>query len=193
MLNTGYNKQSARVNVTQQFTNAMSGEPQPDVRALGGPARRDGQREQRHRPDGRAHLHAAVREPRLTEVGGSWATNPFGPANPFADAAEIQTPEDVGRFIGGGNIDWTPFTSEHQSLKIRFIGGVDVVNQRDQFYAPPDLQVERLIPTGLPGHGDGAERPDAQYLNYSINLIHHYTPSGLRRDDVAGLHTRTPD
>ena len=41
---------------------------------------------------------------------GGWAVNPFGPADPFANQAEVQTPEEVSRFIGGGNIDWSVFS-----------------------------------------------------------------------------------
>ena len=173
MTNTGYNKQSARVNITQQFNSALSG----SLNLMYGHsvARRGVTANENI---GIAPTDVLTYTPSFVKLDGrnadgSWATNPFGNANPFADAAEIQTPEDVGRFIGGGSIDWSPFTAEHQSLKIRFIGGVDVANQRDQFYAPPDLQVERLIPTGLPGTAT-VQDANAQYLNYSINLIHNF-------------------
>ena len=104
---------------------------------------------------------------------GAWAVNPFGPANPFADAYDIQTPEDVDRFIGGGNIDWTAWRTEHQTLRLTLSGGADYTTQSDLFYAPPTLQLEQDNPSGLPGvSSDNYAR--ITYLNYSINLVHHY-------------------
>lgn len=108
------------------------------------------------------------------KVNGAWAVNPFGPANPFADAAEIRTPESVNRFVGGGNVDWTAFRSERQTLHLTVAGGGDLTTQQDKFYAPPDLQVEQQIPTGLPGVAQD-EYGKTTYFNYSINVVHRYT------------------
>jgi TonB-linked SusC/RagA family outer membrane protein len=109
-----------------------------------------------------------------TQSNGLWPTNPYGPANPFADAAEMQTPEDVQRFIGGGNIDWTPYQSAIQSVRFTVIGGVDLTTQSDKFYAPPDLQVEQEIPSGLPGVSQD-QYANTKYYNLSLNLVHHFT------------------
>ena len=68
---------------------------------------------------------------------GSWAHNPFGPANPFADAYDIGTPETTQRFIGGGSDQLDAvFSTEHQSLQVSLIGGVDIAHVRDDLYAP---------------------------------------------------------
>jgi TonB-dependent starch-binding outer membrane protein SusC len=109
-------------------------------------------------------------------VGGVWPNNPFGNANPFADADLIATPEEVSRFIGGGTINWQIFQQEHQSLNITVIGGADVTSESDLLYAPPTLQVEQLEPSGLPGTSV-SNSATTQYYNYSFNLTHHY--SGL--------------
>ncbi len=109
-----------------------------------------GQRQHWRESVRRLLVHAAVRELNK-QVNGAWPINPFGPANPFADAEEIQTPETVNRFIGGGNIDWEPLRLPTQTLHVTFIGGADYTTQNDLFYAPPDLQVEQAIPSGLPG------------------------------------------
>src|SRR6185437_14505361 len=100
--------------------------------------------------------------------------NPFGTANVFADAAEIATPEELSRFIGGGSANWTPWRTEHQSLQVNFVGGADLASLHDLLYAPPDLQVERLISSGLPGVSV-SNNATVNYFNYSINLIHHFT------------------
>src|SRR5581483_863763 len=112
------------------------------------------------------------------KVNGAWPTNPFGPANPFADAAELRTPESVNRFIGGGSVDWTIVRSDRQTLRTTVAGGGDVATQQDKFYAPPDLQVERQIPTGLPGVAQD-QYGKTTYFNYSANLVHHYTGFGF--------------
>jgi TonB-linked SusC/RagA family outer membrane protein len=175
LTNTGYNKQSARVNVTQQFNGALSASL--NMTYAHSLTRRGVTSNENI---GVTPMDVMSYTPQFVNlnhhIAGAWAHNPFGPSNPFANAAEIQTPEDVTRFIGGGTVDWTPFKAEHQSLKVNLIGGVDIANQRDQLFAPPDLQVEQVIPSGLPGTAT-IQNGTAQFLNYSINLIHHYTPS----------------
>ncbi len=76
------------------------------------------------------------------------------------------------RFIGGGNLSWTPYSTEHQSLQLSLIGGVDFANVFDELDAPSSLQVEQSLP--LPGVSTTQTTHD-QFINYSVNLIHHYT------------------
>ena len=83
---------------------------------------------------------------------GSWATNFFGPANPYADAFDIGTPELSQRFIGGGSINWSVFSTDHQSLQAQFIGGVDIAHVL--FDASPN---GRESNGALPAPADGAE------------------------------------
>jgi TonB-linked SusC/RagA family outer membrane protein len=104
---------------------------------------------------------------------GSFVTNPFGTANAIADAYSIQTPSVVNRFIGGGRIDYRPITTASQSLEGVVQAGVDFVNERDQFYAPPNLQVEQQA-APVPGVSIYSA-PSAQLENYSVSLIHTYT------------------
>ncbi len=172
LLNTGYNKQSVRSNVTQQFSNAISATANlfyahsVTRRGISG-----------NDNNGSSPYDVFSYTPQFVNLNhhnpdGSWAVNPFGPANPFADAMEIGTPETTQRFIAGGNLDWTPFSTEHQSLQVRFIGGADLAHVRDDLFAPPDLQLE--LNQALPGVST-TQTTDNQYINYSINLIHHYT------------------
>ena len=105
-------------------------------------------------------------------AGRHMGPQPLWDANPFADAYDIATPENAQRFLGGGNISWTPFSTEHQSLQLRLDGGADIAHVRDDLFAPPSLQLEAS--QSLPGVST-AQTTDDRYLNYSINLIHHYT------------------
>ena len=98
--------------------------------------------------------------------------NPYGFGNAFADAADIETPEDVERFIGGGQVAWHVFNTEHQSLQFTALGGSDLADQSDRLYSPPQLQIEEHkaldgTVTDLAGN--------INYLNWALNLVHHYT------------------
>ncbi len=172
LLNTGYNKQSIRSNVTEQFASRLSATANlfyshsVTRRGLTG-----------NDNNGSSPYDVFSYTPQFVNLNhqnanGSWALNPFGPANPFADAYDIGTPETTQRFIGGGNINWTPFRTEHQSLQVQLIGGVDIAHVLDDLYAPASLQLEQNLV--LPGVST-TQTTDNQYINYSINLIHHYT------------------
>jgi TonB-dependent starch-binding outer membrane protein SusC len=176
LLNTGYSKQTARTNVTEQFNNAISA----NINMMFAHSN-DRRGVTSNENNGISPADVFSTTPQFVNLNsqnsaGAWAVNPYGLANPYADAAQLQTPEEVLRFIGGGSVDWTPFTSEHQSVKIRFLGGADLTSQRDQLYAPPTLQVEQDITTGLPGVAT-IQNDLTEYINYSINAIYHYTPS----------------
>ena len=174
MDNTGYNKQSIRSNITQQFNSAIS--VTANLNYIHDQTRRGVTGNDNI---GISPYNVLSYTPQFVKLnsqlaGGAWPTNPFGAANPFADAIEIQTPEDVSRFIGGGNINWQPLRLEHQTLTVNFQGGADLASVHDLLYAPPDLQVEQEEPNKVPG---AAVANDAtiNYFNYSINVTHHYT------------------
>jgi TonB-dependent starch-binding outer membrane protein SusC len=176
MTNTGYNKQSVHANVTQQLNSALSANL--NVMWAHSLTRRGVTGNEN---DGLAPIDMMSATPQFLNLDhrnpdGSWVVNPYAVANMFADAVEIQTPEDVQRFIGGGNVDWAPYSTEHQSLHLRFIGGADFTTQHDQLFAPPDLQAMRQIASGLPGVAT-VQNALTGYINYSINAIHHYAPS----------------
>ncbi len=174
MLNTGYNKQSIRSNVTQQFSPSLS--LSANLNYIHDLTRRGVTGNDNI---GMSPYNVFSYTPMFMGLSranpdGSWELNPFGPANPFADAVEMQTPEEVSRFIGGGSVNWTPWKTDHQSLQVNLVGGADLASVHDLLYAPPDLQVEQRVPTGLPG-ASVSNVAQINYLNYSINLVHRYT------------------
>ena len=151
-LNTGYNKQSVRTNVTQQFANALSVSANlnyvHDVT--------------RHGITGNDNIgispydvfsqtpqfqiseppHAGLERGRSTTLR----------RRTFADALDIDTPQEASRFVGGGTLKWTPWKTEHQSLQVNVTGGADLTSLNTQVYAPPSLQVEQAVASGQPGH-----------------------------------------
>jgi TonB-dependent starch-binding outer membrane protein SusC len=175
MRNTGYSKQSIRSNITQEF--APNFHVSANLSYVNDNTRRSITGNDNI---GISPYNVFSTTPQFVNLAatanGLWANNPFGNANPFADAELIATPENVNRFIGGGTLAWTVFQREHQSLDLTVIGGADLTNLSDLLYAPPTLQVEQLVPSGLPGTSV-SNSASTQYFNYSFNLTHHY--SGL--------------
>jgi TonB-linked SusC/RagA family outer membrane protein len=174
MLNTGYNKQSVRTNITQTFLSSVSANV--NLNLVHSLTRRGLTGNDNIGASPYTVLDYTPQFINLNHVNpdGAWAINPYGAANPFADAYLMQTPEEVTRIIGGGAIDWTAWSTEHQSLRLTLQGGADYSNQNDLFFAPPSLQVEQQVPSGLPGVSQD-NYAKTEYLNYSINLVHHYT------------------
>ena len=178
LLNTGYNKQSVRTNLSQTML--------PNLTLSGSLFYANSLT--RRGVSGNDNVGIAPYDvlsytPQFINLDnrsatGAWARNTFGPANPFADAVEIRTPENVHRFIGGGTLSWTMFRTAEQSLQASVIGGADYSDERAQLYAPPDLQQEQNLPSGLPGVATTLESNN-EYLNYSVNLVHHYVGSSI--------------
>src|SRR6185437_11786557 len=104
LLNTGYNKQSIRTNITQQFSPALS--VTANVSYVHDLTRRGVTGNDNI---GMSPYNVFSYTPMFMGLShqaadGTWPINPFGPANPFADASEMLTPQEVSRFIGGGNV-----------------------------------------------------------------------------------------
>jgi TonB-linked SusC/RagA family outer membrane protein len=188
MLNTGYNKQGARTNVTQTLSPALSASANlyyQHSQARRGVTGNDNV--------GISPYNVFAFTPQFFNLNarnpdGSYVINPYAFANPFADATQIQTPETESRFIGGGSVNWRVFSTTKQSLQFTAQGGADLSDQRDDDFSPPSLQVEQHKP--LPGTAN-INVADATFINYSLNLVHHYagwsfldatTSVGMSRD-----------
>jgi TonB-linked SusC/RagA family outer membrane protein len=183
MLNTGYNKQGGRVNLTQAFSPSLTAginlyyQHSLARRGITG-----------NDNVGIAPYNIFSVTPQFFNMSarnpdGSYVHNPWGFANAIADAYQIQTPEESQRFIGGGNVNWRIFTTERQSLNLSALAGSDLVHQADRFYSPPELQVEQHkaldgTVTALTG--------DITYLNYGVNLVHHYA-GGVNLDATTSI------
>jgi TonB-dependent SusC/RagA subfamily outer membrane receptor len=111
-------------------------------------------------------------------ANGQYVANPFGQAQAFQDAALMQTPDEVNRTTISGTATWKLFTATKQSLEIAAVGGADFVNERTQFFAPPNLQVQHSSLIQLPGTSTSNQSYD-RLNNWSVSLIHTWTPSTL--------------
>ena len=171
MNNTGYNKQGGRVNLTEIFSSAISAnlnmyyQHSTDRRGITG-----------NDNVGIAPFDIFSSTPQFFNMtarnpDGSFVTNPYALGNAMEDAALIQTPEEVQRFIGGANVAAKIFSTEHQSLDLTALAGADLSHQTDRLWAPPNIQIETNQP--LPGVAT-ALTGDNTFLNYNVNLVHHY-------------------
>lgn len=171
MLGTGYQKQSIRTNLSQTFSPAFQVSTnlyyQHSVTTRGITGNDN---------VGISPYNVFSVTPQFYNLNafsnGAWADNPFGFANPFADAAEINTPSDVNRFIGGGTATLQVFHNTDHDLQLSLIGGVDLTSQHDIVFSPPNLQVEQH--KALPGTSNISNSTNT-YSNYSLNAIHHFT------------------
>jgi TonB-dependent starch-binding outer membrane protein SusC len=179
MVHTGYRKQAGRINAGETVSKTLGLSSnlyyQHSV-AVRGVTGNDN--------DGASPYDVFATTPQFLalnrQVNRQYVVNPFAPANPFADAALIQTPTAVTRFIGGGTLTWLPYTAPRQSVRVVVTGGADVTGQRDLNYAPASLELEQLT-TAYPGVVS-IDHANTQYYNGSVNIVHHFT--GLRAIDA---------
>ncbi len=196
MQNTGYNKRAARINLTQTLSPSLSASASLYYQQSLAVRGVNGNDNIGISPYDVFATSASFLDLDKRNANGSWVINPFAPSNPFADAALIETPTSVNRFIGGGSFRWLAYRHGNQSLQVSVDGGLDVASQRDMNYAPPSLEIEEFSP--LPGVVN-INKAHTGYDNVSVNLVHHAVPLrdvdatssiGLSQDD---RETTNPD
>ncbi len=186
-INTGYTKQAVRANVTQRLNAVLS--VSLNANYIHDETRRgvSGADNPQLSPYGVLSYTPQFLALDQQRPDGNWPVNPFGPANPFADASQVQTPQALSRFIGGGSASYALWTTERQSLRLSVLGGVDRSNLHDLLLAPATLEEEasQLLPgTAVTNHAV------SNYSNYAVNLVHHITASSnLDLTTLAGLST----
>lgn len=121
---------------------------------------------------------------------GTWPHNPFANSNILETAANAVNDENVYRFIGAANLRWDAFVSGPHALRFVANGGVDFFTQQNAIFSPPELQFEP--DDGLPGtsvKGDAASR----FLNAGANAIHTYTHDRFTSTLSAGFQYEERD
>ena len=111
----------------------------------------------------------------LGAVNGVFPNNPFQPSNPLQTRALLQNDEDVYRFTGSVQGNISLMARERQTLDLRLIGGVDQFNQRNDIYAPNDLQFEN---DNLPGTSVLGSATVVS-SNIYVTGVHGWTPATL--------------
>ena len=109
---------------------------------------------------------------------GSYPTaGAFGAYNPFQVSDEAKPVENVYRVVTGGTATYAIFSDVHQTLTARFNGGIDFFNQTDDNLFPVTLQQIQAASgySGLVTQQYG----NATLTNLNLGLTHSYVKAGL--------------
>ncbi|HET6342524.1 MAG TPA: SusC/RagA family TonB-linked outer membrane protein [Gemmatimonadota bacterium] len=112
------------------------------------------------------------------------------PSNPLQTFALMQNEEEVWRFLGSADLTVDVWRGERSNLQLVSNGGLDWFRQRNDLFFPPALFFEAL--DGLPGTSlltDG----DNLNLNGSVNLVHEFTPGGYTARTSGGMQYEERD
>ncbi len=102
---------------------------------------------------------------------GTFPDNPFVTSNALQTAALVKNDEDVWRFIAASKLDWTALETRRSTLRFIVNGGIDYFNQENDLFFPPELQFED--DDGQPGTSLKSSS-DNTNLNLDGNLVHSF-------------------
>ncbi len=174
--NTGYQKQSFRLNLGQKLGSDV------EVNASANLVHTLGNRGLTNNDNTNITYYMALAStPSFVDLRangtGSYPANPFvsSRANPMQTAALMTNDEDVWRLLGSTDAVWNAYKSETQSFKVMANLGVDRFQQQNKVFAPSTLAFETVIDE-LPGTSLHATS-EVLNLNTGVNLVHNYKPT----------------
>ncbi len=172
MENTGFEKQSLRINVDQSIGQRIRGSLGANiVHTL---AQRGLQN------NDNAGVSPYMVFPFTANVvdlsqrpDGTFPDNPFERSNPVATLALMENNEDVWRFITSGRVELTAVRSEQHELRLVGLAGADFFQQKNDLFFPPELQFED--DDGFPGT---SLLSNSDNLNINVNgsVVHTFAP-----------------
>jgi len=148
---TGYNKQSLRINMSQQLGTRLNFRANTQIVHSLTERGISGNDNANVNPYTIFSVTPSFFDLRADPVTGLFPRNPFSSNgdNPFQDQAFLTSPENVYRFIGGSSANVSLLASTHQTLDFVLSGGIDNFNQQDKIHSPANLFFESA--DGLPG------------------------------------------
>ena len=127
----------------------------------------------------------------LRAQNGVFPNNPLGASNPLQTAALGKNDENVWRIISAGTLNVDLRRGEHASLRLIGIGGADYFNQDNGLLFPPELQFMAVDPQ--PGASLLANSHNLN-LNLNANLVHAWNPhAGLTATTSTGFQFEDRD
>lgn len=186
--NTGYEKQSFRLNLDQAFGERLTVGLNTNLThstASRGLTNNDN--------TGTSYYVALSSTPSFIDLGQTAAgfpVNPFASSNPLQTAALSRNEEDTWRFAAALNARLDLWRTEAQSLRLLATGGADYFQQKNDLFFPPNLQFEDddgLLGTVVAGNADNLN------LNGNANLVHVFTGSGLTATTSLGMQYEDTD
>lgn len=107
-------------------------------------------------------------------VNGVYPVNPFNNSNPLQTLAFLKDPDEVYRAIGSTSLNYKFINGERNNLALQVNAGLDHFTERVNLFSPAEMQYEAQ--DGLPGTS-GDNTTEAIVGTYSASLIHKFTPS----------------
>ena len=122
----------------------------------------------------------------MRPTNGVYPVTPIAISNVFQDRDLIRSPEEVYRLISSAGVAYSAFASDRQSLSFRLDGGLDRFNQQDNIVSPRILYFEPN--DGLPGTVTSLSG-NVLRANANLSVIHEFRPSsrGWSATTSAGL------
>ena len=111
----------------------------------------------------------------MRPTNGIYPKTPVAGSNIFQDRDFIQTPEEVNRLISSASLAYAAVSTDRQTLTFRVDGGVDRFNQQDNIVSPRFLFFEPN--DGLPGTVTSLSA-NVMRANANVSAIHEFTPTG---------------
>ncbi len=173
--NTGYNKQSLRLNLDQRISSRLNLSFSSNL--LHTLARRGLTNNDNA---GVSYYMALEFTPSFVDLrersDGTWGFNPYVQSNPLQTAGLMVNDEDVWRNLSGMRGTFQLINTDRQDLRVVGNAGLDWFGQRNTLLFPPQLQFEPL--DGEPGTSlltNGANLN----TNWNANLVHTYRPGAF--------------
>lgn len=187
--NTGFEKQSVRLNLDQTLGSRFNVSLNSNV------LHTDARRGITNNDNAGVSYYVALSgTPSFFDLrgsGGVFPDNAFGTSNPLQTAALASNGESVWRVISSGTVKADVFKHEHSSLRLIGTGGADYFDQRNALLSPPELQYEAAGTqpgTSILGNSDNLN------LNGNLNLVHVLNPgAGTTFTSSAGLQYEDRD
>lgn len=127
----------------------------------------------------------------LRAQNGVFPDNPLGASNPLQTAALGKNDENVWRIISAGTVKVDLLRGERSSLRLIGVGGADYFNQDNALFFPPELQFMAVDPQ--PGASLLANSNNLN-LNLNGNLVHTWNPrAGLTATTSTGFQFEDRD
>ncbi len=189
ILNTGYDKQSLRLNIDQAIGDRLNfsiASTAAHIRAGRGFNNNDNTGVSLYMTMGGVPSFFDMRKPCDRDSGDlGYNASCDGPGNvypinPFAESNLLQTQElaenreNVYRFLTAARLSWDAVTTPQHNLRFLVNGGVDYFTQKNEIFGPAELQFEPK--DNLPGTYM-LSSSYSQQLNLNTNLVYTFTPA----------------
>ncbi|MBU8899976.1 SusC/RagA family TonB-linked outer membrane protein [Corallococcus sp. H22C18031201] len=174
--NTGYEKQSFRLNLGQKLGESV------DLSVTSNLLHTLGQRGLTNNDNrGISNYMVLPFTPSFFDAqagsDGLYPSNPFlgSTANPLQTIALMRNDEDVWRLVGSADATWHAWQTDENHLRVLANFGVDRFQQENTLFFPPALNFEP-VDDGKPGSSlFGTSQ--VRNLNGGLNLVHTYSPT----------------